>query len=76
MNMWAMADRNRGPRLSLQVEQEDREAIAALRAHFPGSTESFIIRAAIRVGLAAIAEDRTKVEAKPPKIPPPKRRGA
>lgn len=73
MSMRVMTSRTRKPRLSLQVEDEDREAISALLAHFPGATESYVVRAAMRVGLAAIAKDKALVTTPTPKIAPPKR---
>ena len=73
MNMLVMTSQNRKPRLSLQVEEADREAISALLAHFPGATESFLVRAALRVGLGMIAKDKALVGSPTPKIAAPKR---
>lgn len=73
MNMLVMTSRTRKPRISLQVEEEDREAIAALLTHFPGATESFIVRAALRIGLGQIAKDKALIAVQTPKIAAAKR---
>lgn len=68
-----MATRIRKPRLSMQIDPLDRAAIDAAVAHFPGVSESFLLRAAIRIGLLAIVEDRAKIATPSVKIPAPKR---
>lgn len=68
--------KRRKPRLSFQVEPLDVQAIKAVAEQFPGVSESFLLRAAIRVGLQEIVKDRALLAIEPvsPKAFKPKRR--
>jgi hypothetical protein len=62
--------RIRKPRLSFQIEPLDRKAIDAALEHFPGVSPSFLLRAALRVGLAAVVKDRALIATPVVTIPP------
>lgn len=57
--------KRRKPRLSFQVEPLDAQAVKAVAEQFPGVSESFLLRAAIRIGLKAIVADRGLLATEP-----------
>jgi hypothetical protein len=61
--MGSMPARDRKPRMTVQLEPSDRTAIDTLLRRFPGATESFLVRAALRIGLRTISKDAASIAA-------------
>lgn len=65
------------PRLSVQVEPEDKAAITAVAKKAPWASPSDVVRTALRVGLAVLAKDQSPLGTPPAQVEPdpePKRR--
>lgn len=74
--MGAMTTPEQGHKLSFRITAEDKAALDALVLLVPAMREgrSILLRAALRLGMAELAQNPSKVlTAAPPNIPPPGR---
>lgn len=68
--MGRVSPKERKPRLSFQVDPEDKEAIDQLMRHLPNHGQSQVLRSALRLGLAEIVKDQLLIGTiRPPTIP-------
>lgn len=58
------------PKLGSHIEEEDLALLKAVSRRFPGVSEAFLVRAAIRVGLSVIVRDREKLSVPPLELLP------